>query len=81
MHRSTGRFPLGPGSLDVNLIANFTNSYEVQLLRRIGLAGVRRHDRRHAERRHSASGLEDADVADLSARRVSKAACAGVTLP
>ncbi|MBL8270576.1 TonB-dependent receptor domain-containing protein, partial [Steroidobacter sp.] len=26
------QFPLGPGSLDVNLIANFTQSYEVQLL-------------------------------------------------
>jgi outer membrane receptor protein involved in Fe transport len=26
------QFPLGPGSLDVNVIANFTNSYEVQLL-------------------------------------------------
>ncbi|MFC4312891.1 TonB-dependent receptor domain-containing protein [Steroidobacter flavus] len=26
------QFPLGPGSLDVNLVANFTNSYEVQLL-------------------------------------------------
>lgn len=26
------QFPVGPGSLDVNLIANFTNSYEVQLL-------------------------------------------------
>lgn len=26
------QFPLGPGNLDVNLLANFTNSYEVQLL-------------------------------------------------
>lgn len=26
------QLPLGPGSLDVNLLANFTNSYEVQLL-------------------------------------------------
>ena len=30
------------------------------------MAGVRGHDRWHAERRHSDSGLEDADVADLS---------------
>ncbi len=26
------RIPIGPGSLDLNLLANFTNSYEVQLL-------------------------------------------------
>jgi iron complex outermembrane receptor protein len=26
------RMPIGPGSLDLNLLANFTNSYEVQLL-------------------------------------------------
>jgi outer membrane receptor protein involved in Fe transport len=26
------QFPVGPGNLDVNLVANFTNSYEVQLL-------------------------------------------------
>ncbi|GFE87447.1 TonB-dependent receptor domain-containing protein [Steroidobacter agaridevorans] len=26
------QFPAGPGNLDVNLVANFTNSYEVQLL-------------------------------------------------
>jgi iron complex outermembrane recepter protein len=26
------KIPVGPGSLDVNLLANFTNSYEVQLL-------------------------------------------------
>ena len=26
------RIPVGPGSLDVNVLANFTNSYEVQLL-------------------------------------------------
>jgi iron complex outermembrane recepter protein len=26
------QFPLGPGNLDVNLVANYTNSYEVQLL-------------------------------------------------
>ena len=32
MRRSTGRFPSGPGSLDLNILANFTNSYEVQLL-------------------------------------------------
>lgn len=26
------QIPIGPGSLDINLLANFTNSYEVQLL-------------------------------------------------
>jgi outer membrane receptor protein involved in Fe transport len=26
------KIPIGPGSLDINLLANFTNSYEVQLL-------------------------------------------------
>ncbi len=64
------QFPLGPGNLDVNLIANFTNSYEVQLLEGSALAGIRRHYRRHAERRHSAARLEDADVADLSSREL-----------
>ena len=29
---SEQRIPIGPGSLDLNLLANFTNSYEVQLL-------------------------------------------------
>ncbi len=61
------KIPVGPGSLDLNILANFTNSYRNAAARGLGLAGVRGHDRRHAERRHSDSGLEDADVADVSA--------------
>ena len=71
------KIPVGPGSLDLNILANFTDSYEMQLLHGLGVAGVRGHDRRHAERRHPDPGLEDADVADLSPAEASKAACAG----
>ena len=46
------KIPAGPGSLDINILANFTDSYETQLLRGFGVAGVRGHDRWHAERRH-----------------------------
>ncbi len=72
------KIPAGPGSLDLNILANFTNSYETKLLVDFALAGLHGNHRWHAERRHSDPRLEDADVAHVSSAVSSKVACGGV---
>ena len=81
MRRSTGRFPPAPAASTSTSSPTSPTRIETQLLRRFAVAGVRGHDRRHAERRHSDSGLEDADVASRIGCRVSKAACGGAICP
>ena len=67
MLSSTGRFRSGPGSLDVNLLANFTDSYEVQLLEGSAwqeFAGTIDGTQNGGI---PIARLEDADVVDVSA--------------
>ena len=60
------RIPVGPGSLDLNILANFTDSYEAQLLEGSAwqeFAGTIDGTQNGGI---PIAGLEDADVADLS---------------